>query len=91
MENLSDIRFLLILTLSFAGFFRISKLLNLRIGDISFSKDSIKLHVRKAKNDQAEEGRFIYIARTGKFTCPVALLELYIKIAVLEKIVGNTW
>ena len=59
------------------------------MGDISFSEDLIKLHVRKAKNDQAEEGIFIYIARTGKFTCPVALLELYIKKAALEKDSGQ--
>ena len=55
------------------------------MGDTLFSEDSIKVHVKKAKNDQAEEGRFIYIARTGKPTCLVQLLELYIKKSVLEK------
>ena len=55
------------------------------MGDILFSEVSIKVHVKKAKNDQAEEGRVIYIAKTGKPTCPVTLLELYIKKAVLEK------
>ena len=38
LENLSDIRFLLILTLSFAGFFRISELLNLRMGTFCSAK-----------------------------------------------------
>ena len=78
-EKLSDLRFAVLLTLSFAGFFRISEILNFRVRDLTFESDAVKFFVRKAKNDQPAEGKFVFVARTPNFTCPIAILEKYLR------------
>ena len=102
LENLADLRFATMLTLSFAGLFRISELLRLKLQDLVFSDDSLKVTVRKSKNDKLQEGRTIYIARSGKNTCPVTLVETFLEkagtsdpnafvIAHLKRTAGGIW
>ena len=55
-ENFIHLRFILICVLGFAGFFRISELLNLQIKDISFKESWVEIFVKKSKTDQYREG-----------------------------------
>jgi len=77
LTQVGDLRFLLILTLAFAGLLRISELLALRVNDVVLFSDYAKFHIRKAKCDQLRDGEHVYIARSGLPSCPVALLEKY--------------
>ena len=84
-ENLMHLRFLIIVILGFAGFFRIQELLDIQIKHITGTKDSYEITVEKSKNDQYREGHKVYIAKTGKSTCPVHWLKKYLRLMKLEK------
>ena len=38
------------------------------------------IYVAKRKNDQYREGHTSYLARSGKFTCPVSVTEKILKV-----------
>jgi len=77
---LKDLRSALLCILSFTGFFRISALLSIRVGDLMFTESSTRLTitVRKSKTDQFGSGSHVYIAATGNLTCPISLLRWYL-------------
>ena len=62
----------------FAGFFRISELLNVKIKDVTFFESRVEIFLPKSKCDQLQEGNIIYISKTGPF-CPIHWLEKYFK------------
>ena len=74
-ESLAHVRFLFILLVGFAGFFRIDELLSMKLGDITLFTDRMSIFVPKRKNDQIREGHTSIIARSGNLTCPVAVTE----------------
>ena len=55
-ESLAHIRFLFILLVGFAGFFRIDELLSMKLGDITLFTGRMSIFVPKRKNDQIREG-----------------------------------
>lgn len=59
----------------YAGLFRISELLSVKIKDITIVHDSMSIFVSKRKNDQFREGHTSIIARSGKVSCPVSITE----------------
>jgi integrase len=65
--------------LAYAGFMRISELLNLRICDINFSQEYISVFIEKSKTDVYRDGNWLIICRTGSPLCPVRNLELYLE------------
>ena len=78
--SLSDLRFLFILLVGFAGFFRIDEIRNIALRDVSIHSDHISVYVPQRKNDQYREGHTAFLARAGKVTCPVAVTEQLIKL-----------
>ena len=78
--SLSDLRFLFILLLGFAGFFRIDEVRNIALRDISIHSDHMSVYVPQRKNDQYREGHTAFLARTNKVTCPVAVTERLVKL-----------
>ena len=64
--SLSDVRFLFILFVGYAGVFRINELLSIRVNDISFFDDYMKVFLIKRKNDQYRDGHVSVIARSRK-------------------------
>ena len=78
--SLSDLRFLFILLVGFAGFFRIDEIRNIALRDVSIHSDHMSVYVPQRKNDQYREGYTAFLARTGKVTCPVAVTERLIKL-----------
>ena len=77
-SNLIHLRFLIICVLGFAGFFRISELLNLKIKNLTRTENSYEIFIEESKTDQLREGNIVYIAETGNRTCPVHWLDVYL-------------
>ena len=53
--SLSDLRFLFILLVGFAGFFRIDEIRNIALRDVSIHSDHMSVYVPQRKNDQYRE------------------------------------
>ena len=79
-SSLADIRFLFILLVGYAGVFRISETLNIRVQDIQIFDSHMTISVKKRKNDQYRRGHVSTIARSGKCSCPVAITEKIISL-----------
>ena len=56
LASLAVIRFLFVLLVGYAGLFRISELLSVKIKNISISGDGTSIVVSQRKNDQFHEG-----------------------------------
>lgn len=78
-DSLADIRLATACLLSFAGFLRFSELVNLRPCDIKIQGTVMTLHLPRSKTDQLRKGEELVIAKTGNITCPVSMLELYMR------------
>ena len=78
-NSLSDIRLATACLLSFAGFLRFNELVNIRPTDIKVQDEFMTLHLPRSKTDQLRKGDELVIARTRNATCPVAMLELYMR------------
>ena len=59
------------------GFLRFSELCSIRACDVRLYTSHFSLFLESSKTDQLREGVWINIARSGKVTCPVAVLERY--------------
>ncbi len=85
-DNLQKHRQIVIGLLMFAGFLRISELLEIKFGDCAFLPTHLQITIPKAKNDQVREGHVVYICRTGSYYCPVGWIESYTqKTGLLDK------
>ena len=73
--SLTDIRFSFILLVGYAGAFRISEVLSIRVRDVSFFEDFTKVYLIKRKIDQYKDGHVSVITRSLKPTCPVGISE----------------
>lgn len=74
MESLRDRAVLLV---GFALASRRSELVALDVDDLEFSKDGLRVVIRKSKTDQEGKGTVKRIPRTHGDVCPVAALEAY--------------
>ena len=79
--SLADIRLVASSLLAFAAFLRYDDLARLRCCDIQFEETAISVHITSSKTDQYRQGDVVVVARTGTPTCPVAMLERYMKAA----------
>ncbi|KAK3083764.1 hypothetical protein FSP39_002804, partial [Pinctada imbricata] len=82
--NLSDLRFITMCLLGYAGFLRFSEIIHIRRSHISFYDDHVTIFLPKSKTDKYNEGSDVFIAKTGNKTCPVAMLIRYLKLANIE-------
>ena len=64
-QNLIHLRFVIACLLGFSGFLRISELLEIRVRELTFDKECMKILIPKAKNDQMREGHIVHISRTN--------------------------
>ncbi|XP_057308096.1 integrase/recombinase xerD homolog [Hydractinia symbiolongicarpus] len=83
-QNLIHLRFLLIAILGFAGFFRTSELLNLKVKHLNEKVNSFEIFLEKSKTDQLRERNIVYIAKTSSTTCPVLWLRKYLALTNLK-------
>ncbi|CAH3186559.1 unnamed protein product [Porites lobata] len=77
MNDLLQLRNLVMFVLAFSGFLRFSELSLIRAKDIKFSNGFISVFIEKSKADQLREGQSVVIAESGSSLCPVTLLKLY--------------
>jgi cleavage and polyadenylation specificity factor subunit 1 len=66
--------------MGFSAFLRWDDLSKLERLDIAMENDHMKIFLVKLKNDQYREGSWILVARSGKKSCPVKLLEKFLRI-----------
>ena len=79
-DSLASIRFLFVLLVGYAGFFRIDELQNMMLKDVNIFSDHMSVFTPKRKNDQFREGHTSFLAKSGKATCPVAITEKLVKL-----------
>ena len=77
LSCLAEVRFLTMVLLSFFGFMRISETRSIQVSKLRFFDGNVTAHLGESKTDVHREGEFIYIAASGKPTCPVAMLKRY--------------
>ncbi len=65
--------------LSYAAFLRFNEVVHLKRSDILFYDQYIKIFIESNKTDVYEEGAWVYIAPTFIDTCPVTMLQQYLK------------
>lgn len=71
-----------ILLIGFAGAFRRSELVALRIEDITPHAHGIELMIRRSKTDQEGEGRMVFVPLAkSEERCPVRALERWLELA----------
>jgi len=61
---------LFILLVGYAGIFRISEILDIRVKDVAIFDDFVKINLLKRKNDQYRDGHVSVIARSRKTYMP---------------------
>lgn len=84
--SLSDLRLLSLCVLGYTGFLRFDELVGLKRCDFEFENSHMKVFVERSKTDVYREGAWVLIARTGKATCPVALVIRYFSLANLDPV-----
>ena len=71
--SLIDLRTLAASVLSYAGFLRYDEVSRLKYEHITI--EPMRIFIDCSKADQHNVGDYVYIAKTGKETCPVAVLR----------------
>ena len=79
-SSLAVIRFLFILLVGFAGFYRMDEIRNLSVKDVSICSEYMSVFIAKRKNDQYREGHTSLLARSHKATCPVSITGRLLKL-----------
>lgn len=84
LASLYDIRSVSLCLLAFAAFLRFDELSRLIKSDVQFFEDHLEIFIEHSKTDQFRDGENIPIAKSGKSTCPVAMLARYLEMAHLS-------
>ena len=82
--TLSDMRLRSVIVLCFAGFLRFDEASEVKLRDISFESQHMKLFIPGSKGDIYREGNHVRIASTHGKLCPVNTLYKYIDVASLK-------
>ena len=83
-SSLAVIRFLFIVLVGFAGFYRMGEIRSLSIKDVSICNEYMSVFIPKRENDQYREGHTSLLARSHKATCPVSITERLLKLLPLS-------
>jgi integrase len=84
LNNISDLRVLSIILIAFAGFMRFAEVAAMEVKHVKFVETHIEIFIPSSKTDQFRQGQKLYIARTGKVTCPVKMLLAYMRVAKVD-------
>ena len=83
-KNLLHYRFIIVCLLGFSGFLRISELCEIRVGDMKFDDECLKITIPKSKTDQIREGHVVYISRFDNDYCPAQWTQTFLHETKLE-------
>lgn len=85
-DDLKGTRDRALLLVSFAGAFRKSEVINLKVADLSFEDQGVRVRLRRSKTDQAGAGATIGLVRgTRRSTCPVRALEEWLSLSKITE------
>ena len=84
IDNLYNQRTITVCLVAYAGFFRISELLNLKLADVQMFDTHMALFIEKGKTDVYRDGNWVVISRTNSKLCPVRNFERYLNMAGLN-------
>ena len=85
-ESLLGRRDAALLLVGFAGGFRRSELAGLNREDVEFTRDGLKVNLRRSKTDQEGAGRLVGVPfGSDPQTCPVRTLETWITAAGIDQ------
>jgi site-specific recombinase XerD len=80
-NEIKKIRNKALILVGFAGGFRRSELVNLKLDDLEFTKEGLKIFIQRSKNDQSGEGMTKAIPYfKDKNFCPVVSIKNWIEI-----------
>ena len=82
--TLTEIRLAAICLVAYAGFLRIDEVVRLRCCDVRFWDEKMELSIILSKTDQLRQGATVPIARSGRDTCPVAMLQKYFEVGKIS-------
>ena len=75
-----------LILIGFSGGFRRSELVNIDLDDIEFTKEGVKIFIKRSKTDQSGEGMTKAIPHfKEKSFCPVIFLKQWIEISKIQK------
>jgi site-specific recombinase XerD len=75
-----------LILIGFSGGFRRSELVNIDLEDIEFTKEGVKIFIKRSKTDQSGEGMIKAIPYfKEKSFCPVIFLKQWIEISKIQK------
>ena len=83
--SLSNIRLAAVCLLAFSGFLRCDELLQLRSCDVKIAEEMMTVKIQRSKTDQLRQGDEVLIARTTNSTCPVSMMERYMRMAGIDQ------
>nr|XP_034331422.1 integrase/recombinase xerD homolog [Crassostrea gigas] len=84
-DNLYNLRTLCMCFLGFAGFLRFSEIVNIRYLDICLQNNCVEINIVKSKTDVYKTGQKVCIARTFWDTCPVNILEKFLRLSNADR------
>lgn len=82
--SLIDLRLLTMCLIGYAGFFRFSELVNIRLSDINFQENCVSIFVPCSKTDKYRSGCSVIIAATNTKTCPVLMLKRFLNMCCIS-------
>jgi site-specific recombinase XerD len=75
-----------LILIGFSGGFRRSELVNIELDDLEFTKEGVKIFIKRSKTDQSGEGMIKAIPYfKEKSFCPVFFLKQWIEISKIQK------
>jgi integrase len=74
------------LLLGWAGAFRRSEIVSLKVCDLTFTAEGLTVRLKRSKTDQEGEGRTVFVPRSPTpERCPVAALSIWLEIANISE------
>ena len=80
-ETLTSVRLAMAYLLAFAGILQFDELVHICCCDLTVDEKMLKIQIPRSKTDQLRKGDEVIIARSLATTCPVRMLERYIRMA----------
>ncbi len=74
-----------LLLVGFAGAFRRSELVSLKVADLTYSEAGLDILLRRSKTDQTGQGRTVFIPFAKSNRCPIQALQSYLTLAGIAK------
>ena len=84
LDSLQDLRTMALILLAFSGFLRFAEVSSIRTENVCIKETHLEIFLPTAKNDQFRQGQTVFIACTGKSTCPVKMLQRYLAVAGID-------